>query len=439
MSSPEKDVLPWTDHQLLHQAAYLYVEEELSPANIATQLNRDKSAVSRWLNEARQKKIIVETQTLDVSTSVREQIRVSIYGTETLQTLKRFAEENRVFNSGRTITHLHTVAGGKEAKNSNEYDDRLPAFGSSVASVTAQLLAAPFPRKESGKRQESYIGIGRGRQLRVAIDAVRRRSGLPAPSKVDRVFALWGEAWGALTDRAKSQIFADRYSLSSNSLSLDLAEYCNPDDPNAYFPIEGVPTALPDGFRDSVKQNEILDQYFRKMGLDSWDIVFGRENFSDDKPAKANAFVTKAHTILAGIGSKEFPGRFLDPKYLSFILGEQHSKRLLKLICGDVCGVFIPVNANRMSKSDCDFFDDMRRLWTGVRAVDLEQCVTQSAINGTNGVVAYASYREGAAKVALEAIRHGLISQLICDDLVATELQRLAAAELPTTSKRGTH
>ncbi len=431
----------WASREGMFQAAFLCAEEGLSPGRIAARLGKHKSVVSRWLRDAREAKIlVVETKaTLRVDESVRNEVQRSLYGAGTLEVLQAFAHRERAFNKGRSLMGLHVVMKGSEVSTSDDFDLALVPFGTSAAATISRLLEPC-----------ECVGISWGRTMRVVVDALigRSQSRLAGNSKM--IFPLWGEAWGPEADDSRSRIFLYRHLLSASVLARDLANYVDPSKLNPRFSLESVPTALPtpsdwmlshrqaknkkqkDATAERFSQEDIdsLGKYFRDAGISSWSEIFGRGSFAAEESAGPDALVSRADMMILALGTKKLPGRFLNQEYLNHILGDEQRERLLRLVCGDIGGVLLEENPKTISSKDQDFLSQIRASWTGVRAVDLKECVVRAASMHTPGVVACGLSRPGAGEVALEVVRHGLASQLVVDELLALELRDLAEREL---------
>jgi hypothetical protein len=141
------------------------------------------------------------------------------------------------------------------------------------------------------------------------------------------------------------------------------------------------------------------------------------------------------HMVLTAAGPAERPVGFGQNPLLGLTAGD--AKRLTRSIHGDIGGVLIPkLLAGGDSKPRLDpLVRDVARHWTGLRMEHLRACADQAFAAGRAADrpgVTLVSFSPNRTEIVLEAIRQGLVNQLI----VSSDLERSLDAALPDVPEK---
>jgi DNA-binding transcriptional regulator LsrR (DeoR family) len=146
----------------------------------------------------------------------------------------------------------------------------------------------------------------------------------------------------------------------------------------------------------------------------SYQLIFGSKS----------PLIDKVDTLLTSAGNARRPMGFINEELLR-AGSTEHQKltaaRLEALVVGDVGGVLIPRPG--LSKADCAEVKALAAMWTGVRRTHLERIAKQAYKSKRPGVIVVAVGVDRAEIIA-EAVRLGLVNELIVDRPLAEALTR---------------
>jgi len=148
-----------------------------------------------------------------------------------------------------------------------------------------------------------------------------------------------------------------------------------------------------------------------------------REIFGTRSP-----LIAKVDSLLTSVGPSGRPMGFIHEELLS--AGSTASRqltttRLGALVAGDIGGVLIPKpGLNAQSRRDVAALNAM---WTGVTLKHLQRIAQQAERNQRPGVIVV-SVGADRAEIIAEAVRCGIVNELIVDRTLADALARLLAA-----------
>jgi DNA-binding transcriptional regulator LsrR (DeoR family) len=177
--------------------------------------------------------------------------------------------------------------------------------------------------------------------------------------------------------------------------------------------------------RELAEHKKILFQYLDRVS--AWGRIFGNHEGGKRARNTPRPLADRLQLILGAVGSPKTPDRFLTPEVLRNVLSEQDARRLLRVVDGDVAGVFMEKPG--LDKTDRKFLDGIHDGWTGVREEHLRQCTEKACAGKAVGVVLYAIHKSRARPI-LSAIRRGIVSHLVTEMGLAVELKRLVEQEL---------
>jgi DNA-binding transcriptional regulator LsrR (DeoR family) len=363
-------------------AAYLFAHGK-KQADIAGSLGVSQSKVSRQLRHGSdyiEKKSRFREELLDEETLQQVLWRASPH--ELREKLKAWAARH---HQPPPTVHFTAAAG----------DDR-EAFGSQAATVVSELL-----RNATGT-----VGVAWGNTLWHTIQALRQspRDGALRHHDPLEIVPLCGDP---LMDSDEDEAFADR---TSSRIASELNRIVNGDTRRSVW-LGLVPAFIPRTFhhRDTRvirRYVDLVPQYRR---------VFGNPSLG-----------SKLHMILTAAGSAQYPvsiGR-------SVLLGldKEEASLLRRSVYGNVAGVLLPRH-DEMPPGGGALVRELTEHWTGLTVEHLRACAA-AAFQAGNAPkrpgVTVLSFREDQAEIILEAIRQGLVNQLI----ISPELEKALEARL---------
>jgi hypothetical protein len=209
-------------------------------------------------------------------------------------------------------------------------------------------------------------------------------------------------------------------SYSSSILANEFGRLANGD---AYVArgIGMVPAFIPEGFNRAetrgVKKLIALVKSYREI-------------FGEHKAKKfPEPLADKLEMILTSVGPGERPLTF--GRGTLFSTGTLSLAQLATLIKGDMGGVLFPRVG--LTKSQASKLKTVNDRWTGLRRSHLEACAERAAdepnpYKGKPGVVVVSAGKDRAAFI-YEAVKSGLVNNLVIDDQLEAELERIVAAD----------
>lgn len=376
-------------------AAFLAGEGKRQSA-IAAILGLSQAVVSRMLKEAK-------------DTYYREQIqfiRESVNHDEHMQILERIGRND-----------LAERLSGLSQRHANRRGPLVRVFsgdkGANEREKTAHFARQAAPYVKGLFDRASSCGVTWGGMLFNMVAALRALA-VPPPwaDRVLEIVPLSGEPLGD-----------DPTSFSSSILSHDLGKLANGENYNARS-LGMVPAFIPErdqrGSRFKAPEEEVI---WRFIGLvRSYDEIFGTpgKEISERRPVAESLDM-----ILTSVGPADRPLGFINGRLLE--TGKVTTEELMELIFGDIGGVCIPrpgLSARQRAR-----LESVTNRWTGLKCDHLEACATRAAegdpLSGKPGVVVI-SRGADRAQCVYEAVKRGLINQLVIDEELAQDLDQIS-------------
>ena len=285
--------------------------------------------------------------------------------------------------------------------------------GSSADSESAQ---------EGRRRRFGRAAAGRLHELLQEIDSLGLAWGSTVAGLIEGLGAL---RTASATDRPLSivPVCAELLGLaspeySSSRLAIRLGEIVDRE-VGERFSLAGVPAYIPRGFGEA--KAAVIREFVG--GSASHKALFGRPG----------ALVDELDGLLTSIGSTRRPVGGNTEELLS--AGGIDIAELRSLVVGDIGGALIA--RENLAPEKRRLVDELNRMWTGIDLGHIG-AIARRAANGEGGIgcVVVAVARE-RAPVAFEAVRRGLVTELLIDHDLAAALERLVRRHLSGPGRRG--
>jgi hypothetical protein len=308
---------------------------------------------------------------------------------------------------GHAEPKVHIVDVGALDPQSPDY---VVAFARATAPIVAELL----------KRVDGPVGVAWGNllwQLTHALQDFTR--GIPLRDRNPaEIVPLCGDP---LIVPSSVQDAVDR---TSSRIASDLSKVVNGDAIRSAW-LGLVPAYVPRNIgRFSIKNPAVIHDAIGAM-LPQYRRIFG--------PPKNTALAGNLRMILTACGPADRPSTFGHSPLLG--LARAQSRKLAESICGDVGGVLIPrpKQPKDTPTPRAGLLKEVTDRWTGLQMGHLEQCARQRALasDGSRPGVVLLGYRLDRVDVVVQAIRLGLVSELILGTQLAGEVERKTASVAP--------
>ncbi len=364
------------------QAAYLRAEHGLLQEEIGRLLGGlSQSRVSRLLHRAEERGWLVRSYKFVTDGLPPDR----------LAALKRFVEPSTLVDSlarvdsrtGVTVRGVHVVDSGSSGRN---IDLRLVRFGRAAAEPLIDLI-----------RRSDVLAVTWGNTVSHVVDGIAQaKAPRPAPRAI-RFVPVCGEP----LDRGSDQVTASHLAERLHKIMGSTA----PRPPS----LTGVPALIPRRFSGSDADG--IRKFVAQAG--SFKEVFG-------KPAP---LIDQVDSLITAVGSSKKPMGFIHDELLkagSLPKRKLTSAALGKLVVGDVGGVLFPrPGLDTRGRAEVEALNGM---WTGATLPHFERIAKQAARSARPGIIVVAMGGEDRAAIVAEAVRHGLINELIIDRSLADAL-----------------
>jgi DNA-binding transcriptional regulator LsrR (DeoR family) len=364
------------------QAAYLRAEHGLLQEEIGRMLGGlSQSRVSRLLRRAEERGWLVRTY----------QFVGDSLGADRLAALKRFVEPSTLVDvlarvNSRTkvkVRGVHVVDSGTSGRS---IETRLVRFGRAAAEPLLDLI-----------RRSDVLAVTWGTTVSHVVDGIEHAKALrPAPRAI-RFVPVCGEPLDRSSDRATASHLAERLHEIMGSTA--------PKPPS----LTGVPALIPRRFRGTDAGG--IRKFVAQAG--SYKEVFGQPG----------PLIDKVDTLITAVGSSRKPMGFIHEELLkagSLPRKTLTTASLSKLVVGDVGGVLFPRPG--LHARGRDEVDKLNEMWTGATLQHFERIAVQAARSTRPGIIVVAMGGEDRAAIVAEAIRHGLVNELIIDRTLSEAL-----------------
>lgn len=367
-------------------AAYLYSKQQ-DQKTVANQLHISQSQVSRLIRQALDQGLLVRRFEFNQEGITKKRF----------QEIRNFQAPIQLIENLRIINNnLVNVKIFDSGSSHDSYSERLIPFAHNASSYLKDLLA-----------EVNVIGVTWGNTLSNLVDALARRYSY-TPLRTPKFFVpLCAELLGVASEQYHSTMIADRLNEIVNKRKSE------------HLSLSGIPAFIP--------------KYLAARELDEdkiallWDIVKDSNNyraifveFENEEP-----FINKLDCILTSLGPIDAP---FGPSILTEL--DKVFPPLEKIkpeIIGDIGGILLKRGSHEANKIDQQFvlLKDLEEMWTGITFKQMKDIADKSAASeNMQGVIVFA-HGKNKAPVLFEAIKRGLVNQIVIDFELSKELEKL--------------
>jgi DNA-binding transcriptional regulator LsrR (DeoR family) len=383
---------------LAQQAAYLSVEHRSSQVQIGRLLGGISQAVVSRLIKHAEKEGWLERRLIFHGERLPK---------DRLDTLRRLVEPRGLFEalkalgagSGVSVRTLRIVDTGGSGASTRAMDARLTRAGHLAAPYVASLI----PRSE-------VFAVTWGSTVSHAI------AGLEAltPAMDVRHPLLFVPVCAEPTAQSSNKDTSSRLALRLQSLT-------RPAGPSPRTPsLSGVPALIPRKFRDA--EMKAIRKFVEQTA--SYRDVFGG----------SVPLIDKVDSVLTSVGPSSRPMGFIHEELMRAGSTEAElltKSRLAALVAGDIGGVLLPRPG--LDKAGLREVDELNRMWTGINRRHFARIARQADSAKRPGVIVL-SCGGDRAEIVAEAVRCGLVNELIVDRELAEKLAKQLGTDRPPSA-----
>lgn len=210
--------------------------------------------------------------------------------------------------------------------------------------------------------------------------------------------------------------------MTSTAVARDLAEFLNGRPSTMQINLDVVPAFLPTEFAD---HREVFMKFFRT--LSPMRAVFGGDLGGPE------GLLAQADILVTGMGDMPTRDAEGSPSLKTRLrLEGVDLNRLAKVAVGDLGGTLLP--RRDLSHADQDYLHGINSRFLGPSAEHYLACSRRAVENAKPGVIAITHGAPKAAAV-VQAVRMGLINELILDDMLAEAVVSLCRGLVPANRK----
>lgn len=375
-------------------AAYLYSKQQ-DQKTIANQLHISQSQVSRLLKQAIDQGLLVRSFEFNQEGITKKRF----------QEIKNFQAPVQLIENLKIInSNLINVKIFDSGSNHDSYSERLISFAHNASSYLKDLLA-----------EVNVIGVTWGNTLSNLVDALVRRYSY-TPSRTPKSFVpLCAELLGVASEQYHSTMIADRLNEIVNKRKSE------------HLSLSGISAFIPRYLAGNELDKDQIELDKDQIAL-LWKIVKDSSNyraifveFENEEP-----FINKLDCILTSLGPIDAPS---GPSILSEQLEKvfPHLEKIKSEIIGDIGGILLKRESNETNEVDqqVTLLKDLEEMWTGITFKQMKDIADKSAASeNMQGVVVFA-HGKNKAPVLFEAIKRGLVNQIVIDFELSKELEKL--------------
>lgn len=368
------------------QAAYLCAEHSMTQAEIGRLLGGlSQPRVSRLLRRAEDRGWLRRSY----------QFVPDALGAERIDQLKRFIEPSSLVDqlakvhsrTGVRVRGVHVVDSGAVGNTPKAIAARLGRFGRAAAEPLADLIS-----------RADVLAVTWGRTVSHVVDGVSGAKLATLPRSI-RFVPVCGEPLERASERDTSSHLAERLHVLMRSTA--------PVPPS----LTGVPALIPRRFRGADARG--IRRFVRQAA--SYREVFGTRA----------PLINRVDSLLTAVGTSNHPMGFIHDELLK--AGSTPTKKLTsasleKLVAGDLGGVLFPRPG--LSAREKKEVQALNAMWTGAKLTHLKRIARQAARSTRPGVIIVAMGEGDRAAIIAEAVRYGLVNELIIDRTLAEALTR---------------
>jgi DNA-binding transcriptional regulator LsrR (DeoR family) len=367
-------------------AAFLRGEHRLKQGEIARLLDVSQSLVSRLLKRADQRGWL----------KVEYRFQSTGLTADRLAYLRRFLEPKGLMESlkgvhsrtGVRVRELRVVNSGGRGTSRRVLDSRIRHFGLQAAGRVGELI-----------RQSDVFGVTWGTTVSHVVEGIATGP-LPQAGRSTRFVPVCAEP----LDQASNKD-------TSSHLVRQLHDLFQPDTPLPPS-LTGVPALIPRSFRGTDARG------IRKFVEHA---ASYREVFGSRSP-----LIEKVDSLLTSVGPSRRPMGFMYEELLR--AGSTPSKKLTAaaltaLVAGDIGGVLLP--RRDLTAAERREVHRLNAMSTGVTLTHLERIARDADSTRRPGVIVVSLGGADRAEIIAEAVRWGLINELIVDQQLVEALTRV--------------
>ena len=371
------------------KAAYLFCERQLTQQQIAEFLEVSQSLVSRLLAKAEDEGWLERKYRFvpkGLSPAREEELRRVAEPKGLVELLAGLTSDN-----GVRVRAPHVVESGPGGTSARAFERRFKAFGRSVGVVLMDVLAS-----------SDTFGVTWGRTISHVVDSLADIPRPQATGRPIRFVPVCGEPLDQASNRDTSSHLVERLHR--------LLQPGAPPPPS----LTGVPALISRNFRGADERG--IRKFVTHAA--SYRVVFG----------KRSPLINQVDSLLTSVGAAEHPMGFIHDELLR--AGSTPGRRLTKdtlarLVAGDIGGVLIP--RRDLDAAGRKEVESLNAMWTGMKRQHLERIARHAVRSDHPGVIAVSMGGTNRAEVIAEALRCGLVNELIIDRELAGALTRLLA------------
>lgn len=359
------------------KAAYLLCERHFTQQQIADFMEVSQSMVSRLLARAEDGGWLERRYRFmpkGLPESRLEELQRLAEPKGLMELLATLAPDNRV-----RVRPPHVVESGPRGDSTRAFERRLKTFGRSSSVVLAELVA-----------QSRTFGVTWGSTISHVVDSLADAWGSRTLDHPLQLVPLCGEPLHQASDRDTSSHLVQRLHR--------ILQPTQPPPPS----LTGVPALIARMFRGADERG--IRKFVAYAA--SYRVVFG-----DRSP-----LINQVDSLLTSVGTADRPLGFIHDELLR--AGSRKGHRLTReslgrLVAGDIGGVLIP--RRTLDAAGRREVDSLNEMWTGMKRAHLERIAKNAARGNHPGVIVVSIGGTGRAEIIAEALRCGLVNELIID------------------------
>jgi DNA-binding transcriptional regulator LsrR (DeoR family) len=367
------------------RAAFLFGDHGLSQNEIARILGVSQPVVSRLLKYAERRQWLER----------RYRFIPDELPPDRLQYLRRMVHPDKLIDrltavrslTGVRVRDVHVVDTGMRGTSGRTIAARQTRFGRGAARILVDLML-----------RSEVFAVTWGRTISQIVNALQEIVPVAATGRAIRFVPVCGEGTHEKSNRDTSSHLAERLHT--------VLQARVPDPP---LSLTGLPALIPRRYRGAGLPviREFVEQ------ATSYQEIFGGRS----------PLIHRVDTLLTSVGPGRRPMGFINEELLragSLPRRPLTKEQLEKLVVGDVGGVLLP--RRDLDRAGRREVDQLNAMWTGVKREHLERIATQAARTKRPGVIVASFGGADRAEPIAEAVRCGLVNELIIDRSLAEAL-----------------
>lgn len=363
-------------------AAYLYSRQQ-DQKTIANQLKISQSQVSRLVRQAIDQGLLVR----------RFEFNKDGIEEKRFQEIKNFQSPIKLIKNLKAVnSNLTNVKIFDSGYSHDSYSERLIPFAHNASSYLKDLLV-----------EVNVVGVTWGNTLSSLVDALAKTS--HAPLRTIKFFVpLCAELLGVASEQYHSTMIADRLNEIINNRRAE------------HLSLSGIQAFIPKYLAGNELDNYQIDFLWKVVkNSNNYRAIF--VEFENEEP-----FINKLDCILTSVGPLDQP---LGVNILTELEKIFPLEKIKPEILGDIGGILLKRELHEINAYKCNLLKELEEMWTGVTYKKMKDIADKSACSRhMQGVVVFA-HGKNKAPVLFEAIKQGLVNQIVIDFELSKELENL--------------